>query len=173
MKISKIKKLPMIFTLMLALAFSLVCTSNAFADVFPGPNHEYCTIIYQSLDGDAYNSTASNPIGGVRSYDSPNIIGTTGSLPLVIEFSSTCQEYMIIAHEIDSEGNQVGDINISPWVPITGEGTVMHGPNTQNALPPAEWFTPGKLYKVYSFGLFPNLYGGVAPGSSAFYRIVN
>ncbi|SHN82632.1 hypothetical protein SAMN02745215_03869 [Desulfitobacterium chlororespirans DSM 11544] len=66
MKISKIKKLPIVFTLMLALAFSLVCTSNAFAEVYPGPNHEYCTIIYQSMHGDAYNSTPSNPIDAVR-----------------------------------------------------------------------------------------------------------
>ncbi|SHN88245.1 hypothetical protein [Desulfitobacterium chlororespirans] len=176
MRISKIKKLPMIFTMILALAFSLVGASNVFAYNNPGPNGEYCAIIYQSLHGDAYTSTPSNPITAVRSFDSTNMIGTTGSLPLVLKYSSTCTNYQIISREVDSAGNQIGGnstIKISPVLPITGDGASMYGPNTQIALPPAEWFTPGKLYEVYAFGSFPSIRGTTNPGSTAYYVIAN
>ncbi len=170
MKISKIKKLPMIFTLMLALAISLVGASNAFAYNEPGPNGEYCAIIYQSQNGDAYNSTPSNPIDAVKNPVETNIIGTTGSLPLTLKYSNGCRSYQIVTREIDSAGNEIGNLHISPIIAITGEGTP-YGPNTQFAHVPAEWFVQGKLYEVYSFGMFPGVVQ--SPSSTAYYRILN
>ncbi|MBW9156282.1 hypothetical protein [Clostridium tagluense] len=170
MKMSKIKKLLPLLTLAITLVSSLMVSTVCFADVFPGPNSEYSTITHVSGNGNSWNSTVNKPQYATWGTVGTDISGNKGGVPVVVEYSANCQSCSFLCFEVDSTGKQIGGQKFSPDIQITNKGT-QYGINTQEFLLPASWFTEGKVFKVYSFGSFPNL--DQSTRSSVFFYMVN
>ncbi|MFL0197018.1 hypothetical protein ACJDU8_15835 [Clostridium sp. WILCCON 0269] len=168
MKMSKTKKRPIALTLVISLILSLMMSTLVFADVTPGPNGEYCTITYISGVGNAWNSTPSNPMYGGKAVTGTDILGNTGGLPVTIEFSANCTDYLFAVLQVDSQGHTIngGTEYVSPTFRTN---TVSPGSLTVQL--PSSWFIKGDYYKVFSYGAFPGI--SQCPMSSAFVEIVN
>ena len=156
MELLKNRKISLLITLTIILTLAMATVS--FAGVDAGPNGEYCTIMTVSGHGEAWRSTVNDPMYGARSIIGIDEAGGVGGLPVTIEYCSGCQYYYFASYEVDAQGDKIGTFNISPlkFTPSTSSaGTI----STQL---PTSWFEKGKLYKVFSLGVFEGLTEGTS-----------
>ncbi|MBU3155345.1 hypothetical protein [Clostridium estertheticum] len=172
MKMSKIKKLPMLFALVITIVSSLLTSTFAFADVTSGPNNEYCTITHISGNGNSWNSTPNNPQYAAKSTVGTDVLGNTGGIPVMLQYSAGCVNSSFCCVEVDSKGVAIGSYNITPQIKMTPQAAQC-STTTQYVQLPSSWFTAGKEYKIYSFGIFPSLSGSQCPSSTAFVEMLN
>ncbi|MCB2310637.1 hypothetical protein LGL55_05810 [Clostridium tagluense] len=173
MKMSKIKKLPMLFALVITLVSSLMMSSVAKAHVDMGMDGQYCMITKISGNGDANDTTAYKYLYAAKGAVGTDVLGNEGGGVLVdIQYSSTdsnpCLGYLFTCSELDSTGKTIGNWKNSPLISIP---TPVNTVNTQSVCLPASWFTEGKKYKICINGKFPNL--GTWPQGSAFLLMIN
>lgn len=95
-----------------------------------------------------------------------NILGNVGGLPVTIQFAANCIDYQFMVAEVDSKGNVIGKYNTSPLFKTntTSQGSL-------SVQLPSSWFTEGKEYIIYSFGVFPDV--SSCPSSTAFVTMLN